>query len=70
MKIAVFAGTFDPFTIGHYDLVKRASEVFDKINVLVRNGKMNLNLILRIQTKFHLFNHILFTKIEDIHDTE
>ena len=31
MKKAVFAGTFDPFTIGHYDLVKRASDVFDEI---------------------------------------
>ncbi len=33
MKKAVFAGTFDPFTIGHYDLVKRAAEVFDVVIV-------------------------------------
>ena len=33
MKKAVFAGTFDPFTIGHYDLVKRAAEVFDEVIV-------------------------------------
>lgn len=32
-KIAVFAGSFDPFTIGHYDIVSRASEFFDKIIV-------------------------------------
>ena len=25
---AVFAGTFDPFTLGHYELAKRASEIF------------------------------------------
>ena len=31
MKKAVFAGTFDPFTVGHYDLVKRAADVFDEI---------------------------------------
>ncbi len=41
MKIAVFAGTFDPFTIGHYDLVKRASEVFDKIIIGVANNGSN-----------------------------
>lgn len=33
MKKAVFAGSFDPFTIGHYDLVKRASDVFDEVIV-------------------------------------
>ena len=31
MKIAVFAGTFDPFTIGHQDIVNRALSIFDKI---------------------------------------
>jgi pantetheine-phosphate adenylyltransferase len=31
MKIAIFPGSFDPFTIGHYDIVKRALTLFDKI---------------------------------------
>ena len=31
MKIAVFPGSFDPITIGHVSLVKRALPVFDKI---------------------------------------
>lgn len=35
MKIAVFPGSFDPITIGHYDLVKRAVPLFDKIVVAV-----------------------------------
>lgn len=35
MKIAVFPGSFDPITIGHYDLVKRALPLFDKIIVAV-----------------------------------
>ena len=30
-KTALFAGTFDPFTIGHYSIVKRALPMFDKI---------------------------------------
>lgn len=35
MKIAVFPGSFDPITVGHVDLVKRASPLFDKIIVAV-----------------------------------
>ena len=35
MKIAVFPGSFDPITIGHVDLVKRAMPLFDKIIVAV-----------------------------------
>lgn len=31
--IAVYPGTFDPFTRGHEDLVRRASRLFDKIIV-------------------------------------
>lgn len=35
MKIAVFPGSFDPITIGHVDLVKRALPLFDEIVVAV-----------------------------------
>lgn len=35
MKIAVFPGSFDPITLGHIDLVKRAIPLFDKIIVAV-----------------------------------
>ena len=35
MKIAVFPGSFDPITIGHYDLVKRAIPLFDRIIVAI-----------------------------------
>ncbi len=31
MKTAIFPGSFDPFTIGHYDIVCRALTVFDQI---------------------------------------
>ncbi len=35
MKIAIFPGSFDPMTIGHVDLIKRAQPLFDKIVVAV-----------------------------------
>ncbi len=33
MRIAVFAGSFDPITKGHVDIVTRATPLFDKIIV-------------------------------------
>ncbi|SDV48220.1 pantetheine-phosphate adenylyltransferase [Chitinasiproducens palmae] len=33
MVIAVYPGTFDPFTRGHEDLVRRASSMFDRLVV-------------------------------------
>ncbi len=34
-KIAVYAGTFDPITLGHLDILSRASHLFDKIILAV-----------------------------------
>lgn len=31
MKTAIFTGTFNPFTIGHADIVERALNVFDRV---------------------------------------
>ncbi|WP_156308290.1 pantetheine-phosphate adenylyltransferase [Sphingobacterium endophyticum] len=35
MKIAVFPGSFDPFTIAHQDLIARAQPLFDKIYIAI-----------------------------------
>ncbi|MFU1859778.1 pantetheine-phosphate adenylyltransferase [Sphingobacterium sp. NGMCC 1.201703] len=35
MKIAVFPGSFDPFTLAHQDLVERALPLFDKVIIAV-----------------------------------
>ena len=31
MRTAIFPGSFDPFTIGHYDIVMRGLDLFDRI---------------------------------------
>lgn len=35
MKRAIFPGTFDPFTIGHYSIVRRGLNVFDEIIIAI-----------------------------------
>ena len=32
---AVYPGTFDPMTLGHFDLIKRAAKLYDKVIVAV-----------------------------------
>ncbi|GAA1610517.1 pantetheine-phosphate adenylyltransferase [Leucobacter chromiireducens] len=34
-KIAVVPGSFDPVTLGHLDVIRRAAGVFDEVHVLV-----------------------------------
>lgn len=35
MKVAIFPGSFDPLTLGHLDLIKRGSQLFDQLAVAV-----------------------------------
>lgn len=43
-KIAVFPGSFDPFTVGHESVLKRALPLFDEVIVMlgINNTKKNL----------------------------
>ena len=35
MKIAIYPGSFDPVTLGHLNVIKRAGQAFDKVIVCV-----------------------------------
>lgn len=35
MKIAIYPGSFDPITLGHIDIINRASLIFDEIVVAI-----------------------------------
>ena len=41
MKIAIYPGSFDPVTIGHLNIIRRAANIFDKliVCVMVNAGK-------------------------------
>lgn len=35
MSTAIYAGSFDPFTMGHADIVERGLKIFDKITIAI-----------------------------------
>lgn len=41
MRIAVYPGSFDPITLGHLNIIRRASRIFDKVyvSVMVNSAK-------------------------------
>ena len=48
MKIGIYPGTFDPITLGHLDIIKRAKKLFDKVIIAVaedsrKNPIFNIN---------------------------
>ena len=44
LRVAVFAGSFDPITVGHLDLVKRAAKMFDSLFVVVAQNASKKNM--------------------------
>jgi len=46
MKTAIYPGSFDPITLGHLNIIKRAAVCFDKliVGVMVNSEKVNRGL--------------------------
>lgn len=57
MNIAVYPGTFDPVTHGHYDLIERASRLFDKVVVAI-SASPGKNPALDIDTRIALVRDV------------
>ena len=34
MKTAIYPGTFDPITYGHIDVIKKSSNIFDRVGAI------------------------------------
>lgn len=58
MVVAVYPGTFDPFTRGHEDLVRRASSIFDELVIGVADSK-NKNPIFNLEERIEIAKEVL-----------
>ena len=66
-KIAIYPGTFDPITNGHYDIIKRSSVLFDDLIIAVTNDsnkKVMFDISERIEMIENNVNGIKNIKVE------
>ena len=44
-KIGIYPGSFDPITLGHFDIIQRSLHVVDKLTIAVSNNKSKNHFI-------------------------
>ena len=62
--IAIYPGTFDPITLGHVDIVVRASPMFDQV-ILAVAGSTSKNTIFSVEERIKLASKVL-EKIKNV----
>lgn len=58
MSKAVYPGSFDPFSNGHLDIIKRASKIFDEIHVLV-SVNIRKNPTFTVEERINMISRVL-----------
>ncbi len=65
-RIAIYPGTFDPSTLGHEDVVRRAADLFDEVIVAVADST-NKNTLFSLQERVAMaqgvFSHAANIKV-------
>lgn len=56
-KVAVFPGSFDPFTVGHESIVNRALQLFDRIIIAVGDNADKKNLF-TVQKRMQMISKV------------
>ena len=65
---AIYPGTFDPLTLGHYDLIERSAEIFQKVILAITTNpakKAMFSVEERIVTARKVVQHLENVEVED-----
>lgn len=69
-RIAIYPGSFDPPTLGHLDLIERASKIFDKVIVAVARNSEKTGLFTvteRIEMLEEMVSGIANVEVDHFH---
>lgn len=58
MRIAICPGSFDPVTLGHLDIIRRASQLFDRVIVVVMSNMAKSPLFSQVE-RMNLLNRAI-----------
>ena len=64
MKIAIYPGSFDPFTYGHENIIERSVKVFDQIIVAVAHNTSK-KTIFTVEERVEILNEV-FKNRDDV----
>lgn len=56
MRIALFPGSFDPFTVGHYSIVTRALAFVDEVVIAIGINESKRALLLSLEKRKEIIN--------------
>lgn len=65
MRVGIYPGSFDPVTLGHLDIIKRASNLVDKLYVAVIKNKKKKSLF-TVDERLDMLERVT----KDIHNVE
>lgn len=67
-RVAGYAGSFDPFTLGHDWIVQSANELFDELHIIVADNPLKKNMF-SLNERFQMVKDSVSEKIQ-VHKTD
>lgn len=58
MKAVIYPGSFDPVTLGHMDVIERASKMFDKVIVCVLNNSQKKSPLFSLDERVNMLKEV------------
>jgi pantetheine-phosphate adenylyltransferase len=59
MKKAIYPGTFDPITLGHLDIIKRASTLVDQLEVVIMRNPNKSNSDFTVEERLDMISAVI-----------
>jgi len=59
MKKAIYPGTFDPITLGHLDIIRRASTLVDQLEVVIMRNPNKSNSDFTVEERLDMISAVI-----------